>query len=246
MKPLITQDRIEILELLAEHKVLTTGQIWYALQPTKARSHTWRELSMLQKLELVTSYTLEPERGGASETAWRLTKRGADEINIPFNKFRQPSKETVLFKSVRLELERRVKEVGWVLTKPTHYNPEQPKPVKTRQYEILVKALDYRLAAQDKNKNYRLYVPLEINEYLASTSDNRAAKVLILNSPRSGEKFWQRRKEIYERLAARYPIVYATFARPELLTTQLASSLADAKIQLVTLENIPTILNNFF
>lgn len=247
MKPQITDTRLEILELLGEHRVLTTRQIWTTVQPDKMKRQTLRDLEKLRELDLVTDFPLTPDAGSASENCWRLTRLGADEISLPFNNFRRPSNAQILFKSIQLELEQQIRATGWLLTKPQHYNPERPKPPQTRQYEILVKALEYRATATGERTNepgaalYKLHVPLAINDYVAAAPDGRAAVAIILCPPEAGKKFWLSRIELYAGFTSRYGLVLAVFAHPP--ATQLVKQLRNAKLEIAMLKDLGGVID---
>jgi Replication-relaxation len=249
MKPQITDARLEILELLGEYKVLTTGQIWTTIQPDKMKRHNLRDLEKLRELELVTNFPLTPGAGNASESCWRLTRRGADEISLPFNNFRRPSNDQILFKSVQLELEQQIRATGWLLTKPCHYNPERPKPAQTRQYEVLVKSLEYRATAASERASqpgaalYKLHVPPSVNDYVAAAPDAHAAIAIILCPPDAGKKFWLSRSELYAGFASRYGLVFAVFSRPP--ASQLAKQLSIAKLEIATLKDLAGVIHRF-
>lgn len=240
----ITDCRLEILYFLYDHRVLTTSQIHREVRNNERRKDTWRDLAKLRELELIKGVALEPDKGKASEFYWFLTKKGAQELgHTPLTtKVKNPEPRQVEFKTHQLELECQVKTAGLLLIKPQHFNVSRPKPVETRQSEIMLKYLDFHFSATNRNQTYRLYRPLGVNDYLAHTPKHSQIFIFILCPPDAGRKFWEGRASLYKRFSERYGQTWAVFTSENQRETQLERLLSEAKIKNLILADVPKVI----
>ncbi len=192
-KPLLTEGRKALLQLLLEYRSLTTRQVWQLAYPDRHYSHTSRELASLRELRMLASHPIEPELGRRSELAWVLLKRGADVLGLgneyDSHRRRKPTKETMRQRDLEIELQRQVEEVArWKLIKPVTHSPALPLPEPTRQARHLIAAASFaeytaiqQLLKEDphhpglkervmayKARMYEVKVPVRANDYVAA------------------------------------------------------------------------------
>jgi hypothetical protein len=240
----------QILQLLAEYRFLTTGQLHQKLGNRQVEL-TRKQLGSLKKRELIGSFACNQELGRTSENGWLLKRKGAEllselsgvKLNYNTHYLRPPSQERLQFREYELELERQVARAGWQLIKPQSYNQFKPLPKRTAQYYALAEALTIIEARRngggvslDPQGPHTLIVPLKANDYVARSQDGTKAIVLILSPVRAGEQFWQTRVKQY-RLLARELNVVGVFASEE-AARQHKSQLEPHKLKVTTLDRV--------
>jgi len=207
-----------VLELLADWKQLTTGQIWQYLHPTCPRWYTQQVLESLAARHLIHGQDLNPEDGAASEHYWTLLERGARQIGLVYENHyrRRPTAATIRYRGLQLDLIRQVEAAGWTLIRPDRYSPDHPRPDETPQVCQLVEAvlaveeqtLTAQLAAgverwrlQERIDRLRAgkvgaVVPPAVNDYVAYIPTRpELTTVLIPHPPNAARSFWTRKPD---------------------------------------------------
>jgi Replication-relaxation len=218
----LTSSQKEILKLLVEYRFLTTSQIHRKLRSPYQFSTTWRWLSKLQELSLVTSFVCEPEKGAISQIGWLLTSKGANAIGFfRYNSHykRIPKPELLVERETEISLEEQIMEVeGWNFIRPKTFSPSASLENKTLQYQLLTQAITWDeylrtgKLPQNLHNFHSLVVPLRANQYVAyyklrSNELHCLAVIFIVCPARAAEVFWNNRIKQYNAIAKRLPVV---------------------------------------
>lgn len=240
----LTRCRLAILDLLYDHRILTTSQIHREVRRNDdRRKDTWRDLAKLRELELIKGYALDPTKGNASEFYWHLTKKGAAELGLKplTTKVKNPEPYQLEFKTHQLELAWHVKRARLILFKPQHFNAARPKPYETPQSIIMLKYLQTNFP--NRNSTFlTLSRPTKINDYIAYDVNYSQFFIFILCPPDAGRKFWEGRAKLYKRFSELYGRTWAVFTSAQQRTEQLEKLLKEHKIASVELTEIPNLL----
>jgi hypothetical protein len=257
-QPEISQEKIRILQLLAEYKYLTARQIWEksgASFEGRKFTHTRVLLHRLKKCGLIKVERSKRERGSAGEYEWLLLRAGAKLINFEkfgYNYTRSPSRYQSEYRQLELHLEEMVDlAIGdWQLLKPFAYSAYRKLPDRTEQCNRLCQTVTWQVYQEtgklptDVYGPHTLIVPRQANHHLAYLASNKKMVVLVLSRPRATERFWQERARQYRRLATKIQ-VYGVFPDEKQLELH-EKVLAKVGLNGTTVFQVSELLSNFY
>jgi hypothetical protein len=204
--------RRQILELLAEYRYLTTGQLRAVLEDKRDGRRLWDDLDFLRSQKLIRGFDYNRAAGGYSEYLWQLALRGAKELglaDLPSSFYSKPKLLQIRQLDLTLAFEKAIRQSNWEMIKPVAYTNTRPLPDATPQAVRLLQAL---ATCTGRTVSELLEVPLGANDYVVWRDALTA--VFILARRDDGKRLWRKRIKRY-RLLARYVPVFAVFADGE-------------------------------
>jgi hypothetical protein len=209
----LTEPQEHILQALLTEGGLSTAQLMLYVLPDLPNWRIYRELHRLRAAGLVRGTRFYPLEGHKHEVCWTLCAAGARALAQPYphrhQPYRLPTPAQLAYKSMTLEINAALHDLGWTVLRPTFYNRHRPKPLLTPQSEVVRRAVQHHFAAtavppiEALVPPVRLHpeqVPAGLNDWVAwSPTAPEQPVVLVLHPPGASRGFWLRPPDRHRR-----------------------------------------------